>query len=246
MKQHHTISPDRARSCQRLLRAGALALATFAVAGTVPFVVSCERAAVENREPARSSALFEGIPQDGAVLGDPAAPVTITELSDLKCSHCRDFGLESLPVLVERYVRPGRVRLVFHNLPVLGAESQRAARAAVAAGKQDRMWPFIHRFFWDHGGEGPNGVDDVFIRRVGGAVAGLDVNRALAERDAPEVSEELAASARLAQEMHVRGVPFFMIGRTGGPARQLAVRPSEPEAFIDAIEEILAREPEAK
>ena len=73
---------------------------------------------------------FAGVPQQGDVLGAASAPVTLEEFADLRCSHCRDFDEDTLPVLVERYVRAGKLRIVFHNLPILGPASVDAARMA--------------------------------------------------------------------------------------------------------------------
>ena len=220
----------------------------LAAALAVPAMTSCERGGEpEQRAAAPVSVSFAGIPQQGDALGDPAAPVTLTELSDLRCSHCRDFTLNALPVLVERYVRLGHLRIVFRNLPVLGAASERAARMAVAAGMQDRMWPFVHAFFSTRDGEGAAEVTDAFLRRVAAAVPGLDVDRALADRDEPAVRAELAENARLAREMGVRGVPTFTLGRTGEPARELSFRRSgDPDSFTGPVDELLESKPEAK
>jgi protein-disulfide isomerase len=217
-------------------------LASVATVGTA--IGGCERSTDLEQHPADASALFEGIPQQGMALGDPAAPVTITEMSDLRCSHCRNFTLEALPVLVERYVRPGRVRIVLRNLPVLGEASQRAARVAVAASLQNRMWQFVDVYFQSQAATDPS---DASLRRVAEAVPGLDAERVMTDRDAPEVKAQLDESLRLAREKHVRGVPSFTIGRTGGgPVREIVFqRSSDPEPFIAAIEAELSSEPEA-
>ncbi len=38
--------------------------------------------------------LLAGIPQSGARLGDPKAPVTLVYYGDLQCSACREFALD--------------------------------------------------------------------------------------------------------------------------------------------------------
>ena len=50
--------------------------------------------------------------------GDTAAPLAIFEFSDFQCPYCREFWLKVLPVLDREYIRPGKARLVYLNLPI--------------------------------------------------------------------------------------------------------------------------------
>jgi protein-disulfide isomerase len=52
------------------------------------------------------------------VLGDPDAPVTIIEYFSLTCPHCAAFHKETLPVLKERYIDTGKVKLVLRDFPL--------------------------------------------------------------------------------------------------------------------------------
>ena len=47
-------------------------------------------------------------------LGDEDAPVVIIEFSDIFCSYCRDYALDSLPDILDEYVATGKVRYVDH------------------------------------------------------------------------------------------------------------------------------------
>ena len=87
---------------------------------------------------ARALALLRGIPQSGATLGDPRAPVTLVEFADLQCPTCASFAEGALPHIIRRYVRSGRVRLILYALDAIGPDSERAARVAYAVGEQDR------------------------------------------------------------------------------------------------------------
>ena len=85
-------------------------------------------AAVAGASEAR--AMLAGIPQDGTSLGDPKAPVVLTEFADLQCPFCRDYALNVLPQIIERYVRTGKLRLELRLRAFLGPDSDAAARAA--------------------------------------------------------------------------------------------------------------------
>lgn len=84
---------------------------------------------------------------DGFALGRADAPVIVEVWEDFQCPFCQRFTFQVEPELVERYVRPGDVRLVFRNLAFLGDESHWAAVAASLAADQDKFWPFHDYLF---------------------------------------------------------------------------------------------------
>jgi len=83
----------------------------------------------------------------GPARGAPNAPVTIIELSDFQCSFCGKFWKETLPRLEAEYVRPGKVRLVYRHLAILGTQSVAAAQAADCAGEQGKFWEYHDLLF---------------------------------------------------------------------------------------------------
>lgn len=182
--------------------------------------------------------LYSGIPQDGIVLGDPSAPITLMEFSDLRCSHCRDYGLEILPVILERHVRTKQVKLVFRNLAFLGPSSVQAARMAAAVGMQDRLFDFVDRFFRLQERERP-AITDELLLRVASEVPGVDAEQAMAQRDSPEVVQQLEAARAEAVALQVRGVPALFLIREGQEPRRLRLTSMSPEPISRAIEEIM-------
>ena len=50
--------------------------------------------------------------------GDPFAPVTIIEYSDYLCPFCGRHTIETIPLLLEQYVRTGQVKIVFRDYPI--------------------------------------------------------------------------------------------------------------------------------
>ncbi len=49
-------------------------------------------------------------------IGNPEAPVTIIEYASHFCGFCVDFHLDTLPLLVDRYVKTSKVKVVFRLL----------------------------------------------------------------------------------------------------------------------------------
>jgi protein-disulfide isomerase len=163
-----------------------------------------------------STAMLAGVPQSGRVLGDPKAPVTMIEFADLQCPICRDYSLNTQPQIVQDYVRTGKVRVELRLLTFLGEDSVRGAAVANAAAKQDRLFNFADVFYFNQGKEKTGYATDAFLRKIAGAVPGLDPKLAFADRTQQSVVDENAAADALAAKHGVQGTPSFAIGPTGG------------------------------
>jgi hypothetical protein len=79
------------------------------------------------------------VPQHGDALGNASAPVTLTVFEDPQCPFCRQWNIDTLPTVVENYVRTGRIKIVYRGVVVIGANSlvglaaEYAARAGASA-----------------------------------------------------------------------------------------------------------------
>lgn len=189
-------------------------------------------------------ALFRGIPENGIALGDPHAPVTLTEFADLQCTFCRQYAEAVLPSLVQRYVRSGELRLVFRNLSFIGPDSERAARMAAAAGLQNRLWQFTDLVYRNQGAENSGYVTDAYLRRIAGA-SGVDVARAFEASTGGAVSRQLDAAAREAQRFHVDSTPSFVLSRAGEQPRRLSPSSLTVDQFAGPIERLIGLSPRA-
>ncbi|MCN9244806.1 DsbA family protein [Streptomyces sp. RY43-2] len=87
-------------------------------------------------------ALARRNPKDPLALGRADAPVVLIAYEDFQCPFCGKFARETKPELVRKYVDKGVLRIEWRNYPVFGAESEQAARASWAAGRQGRFWQF--------------------------------------------------------------------------------------------------------
>ncbi len=79
---------------------------------------------------------------DKLAVGRADAPVVLIEYSDFKCGYCGKFARDTEPELVRKYVEDGTLRIEWRNFPIFGADSEAAAKAAWAAGQQDRFAAF--------------------------------------------------------------------------------------------------------
>jgi protein-disulfide isomerase len=135
------------------------------------------------------------------IAGNPDGDVTVVEFFDYRCTYCRRV-VASLRELLEE---DRGLRVVLKDMPVLGPDSVRAARAALASRKQDAYVPFHFALM------ATDDLSPAGIRATAKAV-GLDPDRLEADMDAPEVSAVIEANYALAQELGIEGTPAFVIG----------------------------------
>ena len=213
--------------------------AALALAGALLAACAAEEPAEAPPTEVRDAQLLlAGIPQAGDVLGEASAPLTLEEFADLRCSHCREFLDLTLPILLDRYVRPGKLRIVFHNLPILGPASVQAARMAAALGMQGHEFEFVAAFFH----RPPGLVSAESLRRIAAEIPGVDVAAAEAAARSKAVEANLAEAMGEAQHHGVAGTPTFLLGRTGSdPELVTAARANRPATLTGPIEALLAQ-----
>ena len=94
-----------------------------------------------------------GIARDGRTIGSPTAPVALDVWEDFQCPSCGNFSRTVEPVIIERYVATGKVKLTFHDFAFLGQESVDAASAARCAEQQGKFWEYQALVFANQNGE---------------------------------------------------------------------------------------------
>jgi len=179
--------------------------------------------------------LLGGVQQNGASLGDPNAPVTVALFTDLQCSTCDTYELETVDPLIEEYARESEVRFEFHNYSLGQAEVTQAAYAATAAGEQDVEWQFADLFFRNQNAA-PNGtVTSQFLDDIGNAIdsfSTLDVGQWHQDMDSPQVKDSVDADQKLAAQYGLRiNAPSIVVV---GPSGTKVLQDGPSKAEVDA------------
>jgi protein-disulfide isomerase len=185
--------------------------------------------------------LLGGIRQQGFALGDPKAPLTLIEFNDMQCPVCREYDAKVFPTLIDRYVRTGKLRMEMRLQSFIGPDSVTAGKAVAAAAAQNHAWSYEHLFYVNQATENTGYVTDDFLRSIGLAVTGLDVDRLMADRDGAAAARALDAGTRAFNAAGFSGTPSFLVGRTGGPAKTLAYARLTPDQFTSQINALLSR-----
>ena len=79
------------------------------------------------------------------VMGNPSAPVTLTEFASLTCPHCANFHQNYLPAIKKDFIDTGKVKLVFNDFPLDGLAL--AGSMLARCGGDNRYFGFIEVLF---------------------------------------------------------------------------------------------------
>jgi protein-disulfide isomerase len=138
------------------------------------------------------------------IAGNPNGNVTLVEFFDYRCPYCKQVE----PSLEKLIGDDHQLRFVFKEFPVLGPDSEIAARVALAAKKQGKYDAF-HRAMMNTSGH----IDEAVIYKVA-ASAGLDVDRVKQDMKSPDIDKELKANLELGKLLDLDGTPSFIVGDT--------------------------------
>lgn len=147
---------------------------------------------------------------EATAMGDPQAPVTITEFSDFQCPFCRRFHEETLPTIVNKHVRTGEVYFVYMNFPFIGQESLEAANAALCAADQGEFWTYSSYLFANQRGEGVGSFTEARLQAMAQEIElEMDSFEQCSSRNEkrPQVQEQYAQGL----EMGVDSTPAFFV-----------------------------------
>ena len=154
---------------------------------------------------------------DATTIGSADAPVTLEVWEDFQCPVCARHSLSVEPIIVERYVKPGTLRIVHHDLAFLGRgtpdESEVAASGAVCANKQGKYWDYTHWIYANQDGENAGGFRPERVKAIAEA-AGVDVTDWDACVADPAVLAEVRASTEQGVGLGVNSTPTMFINGT--------------------------------
>jgi protein-disulfide isomerase len=185
-----------------------------------------------------------GVPQKGNVLGSPTAPVTLQYFGDLECPFCREFTTSVLPTVIKKFVRSGKLQIQYRSLETATREPEvftTQQTAALAAGKQNKMWWFVELFYHLQGEEDSGYVTESYLQGLAAAVPGLSLSQWTTDRSDQTLQAQVETDTQEANNVGFTGTPSFLIGQSGGAMKKLEASEygnsfSDPSAFASAIE----------
>ncbi len=176
----------------------------------------------------------------GRIQGRDSAAVWIVVISDFQCPFCKRWHEETAPRLHANYVRSGKARIAYLNLPIsTHRNAPPAHEAAMCASEQGAFWPVADALFatqntWKSKFDVEPYFDSLATRHVPDAARyrrciSEGATRALIDADVSRVNR-----------MGVGSTPTFIIGR------QVLVGAQPYDAFARAIDAALAESATAR
>jgi len=145
-------------------------------------------------------AQLERDPRD--FVANPDGRVTVTEFYDYRCPHCVNIA----PKVLNLIRTNPQVRFVFKEMPIFGATSEHAARAALAAKAQGKDYIGLYEAFME-----ARPLTDAEIDRLA-AAKGVDIAQMNSPQMVNAVNSQLVATAALATRLAINGTPGFIVG----------------------------------
>jgi protein-disulfide isomerase len=170
---------------------------------------------------AETRTLLAGLQQHENVLGSPSAPVTLVEYADLQCPYCRNFDEQSMPALITRYVRAGKLKVVFRPLAFIGADSARGRNAVIAAGLQGKLFDVVRLLYANQRTENTGWLDDRLVKDVAASIPGLDVEQLVTDAGSAAVVRRAQGLDSAASADGIRSTPTLLVGTSGGPLHRV-------------------------
>ena len=179
---------------------------------------------------------FNGIPQRSNELGSPNAKATLMVFADLQCPFCAQWDTGALPGIVQRYVKPGLLKVVFQPIVIIGNDSVLGARAAAAAAQQHKLFEFTGLVYRNQGRENSGYLNNAFVRKIAGAVPGLDAANVIANLKAPPINNLLNQAQSLATTARVNATPTFFVAKRGQALQHLTATSLTASGFYPQLD----------
>lgn len=175
---------------------------------------------------------YEGQP----FIGEESAPVDIVEFGDYQCPHCKDFNDSVFPIINQELVETGKAKFYYMHYPVIGPESNSAAKLAESVYHElgnDTFWDFHHLLFENQTTESgdPNEFTDDFMKANLEEVASSEeVEQVMDAYNDDKWEEDFEEDVSTANNLGVESTPSIYIDGE-------LFKGESMEEFMEAVEE---------
>jgi len=169
------------------------------------------------------------------LLGDPSAPITILEWGDYQCTFCFRFHQSSLNIILEEYIDPGKINLVFKDFPLNGPDSILGAEAAYCAGDQGKYWAYHNELYSNWAGERTGWINYDSLNQFAKSV-NLELDEFTSCLDEHKYNQKVLELEKFGKEIGIDATPSFLIFND---KKIIKIRGNQPiDVFRQAIDDL--------
>lgn len=193
---------------------------------------------------AEVATMLKGVPQKGFVLGDPNAPVQLTEFIDLQCPACQQFELTEFQQLVDKYVKTKKMSIKMQTWNIIDAnhpgtdDSLRGQKATIAAAAQNKAFNFAQVLYNNQGIEGTNWLNDAMISNIAASVDGLNTSQLADDANSSATKSIYTTVNNIAAARQFGATPTILLAKLGDNPKVVSSGTPDLttlEAQIDAL-----------
>jgi protein-disulfide isomerase len=156
------------------------------------------------------------VKSEGYAIGNPSAPVEVTEFGDFECPACGAFATITEPDVRKNFVETGKIRWRFIDFPLnMHLNTWNASRAAACADEQGKFWAYHDLLYatqdrWN--GETTHNPDKI-MKQLGQQI-GLNTDQFDKCVDTKATQAKIQAHLKLGNDRQIEQTPTFFIGGT--------------------------------
>ncbi len=128
--------------------------------------------------------------------------ITVVEFFDYRCGYCKKVSGTVSKLMADN----PKVRVIYKEFPILGPESELAAKAALAAHEQGAYQKFHQALLEMTAGITPEAIEELAKGLK------LDVAKLKSDMESAKVRKAIEDNARLAGALGVQSTPTFVVG----------------------------------
>lgn len=161
------------------------------------------------------------------ILGDPNAPVTLIEFGDYQCHFCNVHFHNTEHRLLEKFIKTGKVKMIFKDFTIIGPDSVDAAHGTHCANDQGKFWEYHDILYNNWTGENNGWASSDNLLRFAQEIE-LDIDQWSDCMIDEKYSQIISNSNKDARELGITGTPaFFVIGPDNNITRISGAQPYE-------------------
>ncbi|MGQ0605793.1 MAG: DsbA family protein [Candidatus Nitrosotenuis sp.] len=156
------------------------------------------------------------------VLGSDSAPVTIIEFGDYQCPFCQRWNLNTKPLIEQNYINTGKAKLIYVDLPIVGADSLKAHASSYCADEQGLYWKYHDFLYKNQGHENDGWARAERLKDLVVIMPELDVKKFNECLDSGKYENRVKENKNVATKSGARSTPTFIIIGSGDSGTQIS------------------------